>query len=351
VQLLHPGRRLLPTVVALLTGSLLVATSPAAASLTPQDFEDCLLARINADRAAAGAGLVAMAYDLNPEVRGYSEKMAREGELRHMTPAERNPILPDGTYTWGENVAWHSSSSLPGCATIHDMFMGSSGHRANILNPTVRFVSLGVYIGGNGTWVTELFFAASGYDPGGPEGNGTFWDDDGSAFEPDIEWLAGAGITRGCNPPLDTRFCPGDVVTRDQMAAFLVRALELTDQGDGNPFTDDNGSIFEPDITKLAAAGITQGCNPPDNDRFCPGDVVTRDQMAAFLVRALELTDQGDGNPFTDDNGSIFEPDITKLAAAGITQGCNPPDNNHYCPQDPVTRQQMAAFLHRGLDR
>jgi hypothetical protein len=39
----------------------------------------------------------------------------------------------------------------------------------------------------------------------------------------------------------------------------------------------------------LAAAGITQGCNPPQNNRFCPNDVVTRGMMAAFLVRGLDL--------------------------------------------------------------
>ena len=53
----------------------------------------------------------------------------------------------------------------------------------------------------------------------------TFSDDDGSVFEADIEWLAAAGITRGCNPPANDRFCPNDAVTRGQMAAFLHRAL------------------------------------------------------------------------------------------------------------------------------
>jgi hypothetical protein len=51
------------------------------------------------------------------------------------------------------------------------------------------------------------------------------------------------------------------------MAAFLVRALELTDTLD-DPFTDDDDSIFEADIERLAAAGITKGCNPPTNDRY-----------------------------------------------------------------------------------
>ncbi|MGH8936715.1 MAG: PQQ-dependent sugar dehydrogenase, partial [Acidimicrobiia bacterium] len=47
--------------------------------------------------------------------------------------------------------------------------------------------------------------------------------------------------------------------------------------------------IFEEDINRLAAAGITFGCNPPDNDRYCPDDPVLRDQMASFLARALDL--------------------------------------------------------------
>ncbi|MEN8114904.1 MAG: S-layer homology domain-containing protein, partial [Actinomycetota bacterium] len=126
-----------------------------------------------------------------------------------------------------------------------------------------------------------------------PPPSGTFIDDDGSTFEADIEWLAAEGITKGCNPHEgNTRFCPDDPVTRGQMAAFLVRALPLTDRL-ANPFTDDDGSIFEADIERLAAAGITKGCNPHEgNTRFCPDDPVTRGQMAAFLVRALPLTDR-----------------------------------------------------------
>ena len=54
-------------------------------------------------------------------------------------------------------------------------------------------------------------------------------------------------------------------------------------------FVDDDVSVFEADIERLAAAGITRGCNPPVNDRFCPDDPVTRGQMAAFLHRALTL--------------------------------------------------------------
>ncbi len=177
---------------------------------------------------------------------------------------------------------------------------------------------------------------------------GSFADDDGNVFESDIEWMAAEGITKGCNPPENTMYCPSDFVTRGQMAAFLVRALDLPDAGSAG-FVDTVGSTFEKDIDKLAAAGITRGCNPPVNDRFCPWNSVTRGQMAAFLVRALGYTDDGGGDLFTDDDDSIFQADIDRLGTAGVTKGCNPPVNDRYCPTDPVTRGQMAAFLHRAL--
>jgi hypothetical protein len=48
--------------------------------------------------------------------------------------------------------------------------------------------------------------------------------------------------------------------------------------------------VFQGAIERLAQAGVTVGCNPPDNTNFCPDDSVTRGQMATFLVRA-DLTD------------------------------------------------------------
>jgi hypothetical protein len=70
--------------------------------------------------------------------------------------------------------------------------------------------------------------------------------------------------------------------------------------------------------------------------------------MAAFFVRALGLPPAGDQG-FTDIGGSVFEDAINALAAARITFGCNPPANDNYCPDDPITRQQMAAFFRRAL--
>jgi hypothetical protein len=131
------------------------------------------------------------------------------------------------------------------------------------------------------------------------------------------------------------------------MAAFLVRAKGYTAIGQ-DFFSDDESSVFETAINRLATAGVTQGCNPPANTRYCPDDFVTRGQMAAFLTRAFGYTSVG-GDYFIDDEGSVFENSINRLRTAGVTLGCNPPVNNRYCPNDLVTRGQMAAFLKRAL--
>src|SRR5690606_6702944 len=108
------------------------------------------------------------------------------------------------------------------------------------------------------------------------------------------------------------------------------------------------GHVFADDIGALASAGITRGCNPPANDRFCPDEVVTRGQMAAFLVRALKL--QAAEAFFADTIGTTFEADVAALADVGVTRGCDPPANYDFCPDEPVTRAQMAAFLMRALE-
>ena len=103
-------------------------------------------------------------------------------------------------------------------------------------------------------------------------------------FAGEILGLSELGITTGCT---ETDFCPSDPVTREQMAAFLTRALDLAPPSVAtNTFGDDDGSIFETDIETIFARGITTGCTETD---FCPSDPVTREQMAAFLTRALTL--------------------------------------------------------------
>lgn len=81
-------------------------------------------------------------------------------------------------------------------------------------------------------------------------------------------------------------------------------------------------------------------------DRYCPNDPVSRWQMAVFLVRALGLSTEGHPNAFPDDDGHPFEGHINAVAAAGITTGY--PDGT-FKPDGLVDRSQMAGFLLRAL--
>lgn len=80
--------------------------------------------------------------------------------------------------------------------------------------------------------------------------------------------------------------------------------------------------------------------------KFCPNDTVTREQMASFLARALKLPHTSQ-DFFTDDETSQHEGDINRLAAAGITGGCAA---SRFCPRNDVSRAQMASFLVRAFD-
>lgn len=123
-------------------------------------------------------------------------------------------------------------------------------------------------------------FGADGLQYPGP--SGTFMDDDGSTHEENIEAMVVAGITQGCEENL---YCPDEGITRAQMASFLDRALELPGT-DTDFFSDDDGTTHEDAINRIAAAGITTGC---EENLYCPNRPLNRAQMATLLVRALDL--------------------------------------------------------------
>ena len=119
----------------------------------------------------------------------------------------------------------------------------------------------------------------------------TSGDDDGTTHEDSINRLAHAGITLGCNTAGNDRYCSEQTITRAQMATFIARALSLP--SGSATFTDTTDSPHRDNIGRIAAAGITRGCNPPGNDRYCPDRVVTRAQMATFLARVLTFRGRG----------------------------------------------------------
>ena len=107
-------------------------------------------------------------------------------------------------------------------------------------------------------------------------------------------------------------------------------------------FDDISGNAHAVNIAKIAAAEFTRGCNI---NMYCPNESVTRAQMASFLKRAFKLPPATSSN-FQDIAGNTHESTIRALEAAGITIGCTP---TLYCPENPVTRAQMASFIVRAL--
>lgn len=325
----------------LVLGVILATTTTGSAVLAADDdfplssVETEFLDLVNAERAAVGAEELRPLDPLTAGAREQSGRMRDAGYIFHTV--DLIPVLPDGWKKLGENVGVGYEAE-----PLHEAFMGSDGHRANVLDPEFDRIGVGVVLDEGTIWVTFIFAdSIPGFDFDSlltETVDGRFDDDDGSIFEEAIETLAAAGITSGCAPD---RFCPDDHVTRGQMAAFLVRALDL-DAATGDHFDDDDGSTFEPAIEALAAAGITSGCA---EGRFCPEQPVTRGAMASFLGRALDL-DPSDADEFADDDGSVHEGAIQALAAAGITRGCA---EGRFCPNEPVTRGQMAQFLVRAL--
>jgi predicted outer membrane repeat protein len=162
-----------------------------------------------------------------------------------------------------------------------------------------------------------------------------------------IEKFSDAGITGGCG---GNDYCPDDTVTRAQMAVFLERGMNGRDYvpppASGTVFLDVGAGDFAAAfIEQLAEDGVTGGCG---NGNYCPNGEVTRAQMAVFLLRAKYgaiYTPPPATGVFNDvPVGNFADAYIEQLAAEGITGGCG---SGNYCPDEPVTRGQMAVFLVR----
>jgi uncharacterized delta-60 repeat protein len=168
-----------------------------------------------------------------------------------------------------------------------------------------------------------------------------------------IEAVFDFGITQGCqaSPP---RYCPENIVTREQMAAFIIRALHPPGYVPSPPaqqrFLDvPPSNPFYAHIEEMAVRQITLGCG---GGNYCPTQNVTREQMAAFIIRALHVPGYVPPQPaqqrFADvPPSNPFYAYIEEMAVRGITLGCG---GGNYCPANLVTRAQMAVFLARAFN-
>jgi S-layer homology domain len=291
---------------------------------------------VNGHRNDNGRGPVGLHATIDAIAEERGRHLAEDEELGHdfdylQRRFDEENICWQG---FGEIVAHNGSGDFSAFGT---QWMNSTTHR-NIM--------LGDYshAGGSreevdGRWYGVMVFVKLCGASGSTPTTSGFIDLGSSTFVDDIEWLVENEITSGCAP---NRFCPRDPVARGEMATFLQRAFDYPGTSE-DFFSDDETSTHELAINRTREAGVTSGCAA---SRFCPLGTVTRGQMASFLARALDLPPASEDH-FSDDDDSIHENDINRLAEAGIASGCS---SSRFCPDRPVTRGQMAAFLHRALD-
>ena len=164
-----------------------------------------------------------------------------------------------------------------------------------------------------------------------------------------IERLYAAGITGGCAPGT---YCLGSV-NRAQMAIFLERGMNgptfTPPAATGTIFTDVSNTYWAASwIEQLYNDGITAGCGA---GIYCPENNVTRAEMAIFLLRAKHgssYTPPAATGVFDDVPTTYWAAAwIEQLYAEGITGGCSA---GNYCPEQSITRDQMAIFLVRAFN-
>jgi len=192
---------------------------------------------------------------------------------------------------------------------------------------------------------------------GGPEDSGPvgdveerFADIAGNPHRDDINRMAILGITLGCAAGAEAGYCPDDHVTRAQMAAFLLRAIGQPDPRPtgANPFSDVPGGVWYTEyVLRLAEMGVDTG----ESGEWRPDAPLTRLEMAQWLARIFDHI-----SPATSPQGLFGDVDrehwpvVESLYQLGVTEACSTRPLR-YCPNQSVTRAQMASFIVRSLPR
>ena len=216
--------------------------------------------------------------------------------------------------------------------------------------------------------VIDPGFAVAGISPAsGPAAGGTEVTISGTLFQNDAgveigaaaatSPLVGSGSLLTAITPALAAGTLSDVVVinPDTSTATLPRAW-LTDFADVPP-----SEQFHSAIEKIFRAGITSGCG---TGTYCPDDPVTRGQMAIFVAKAIAgggakipVSGTFTSKPYSCTAGGtsafddvsptdLFCKHVHYLASQNVTLGCTPIS---YCPMLGVLRQEMAAFVSRGI--
>jgi hypothetical protein len=257
-------------------------------------------------------------------------------------------VQPGGAGTAGPNGVYDAGTYVCLTATPATGWQFSSWSGTSLNSSNCLTLNANASVNANFTMVPQFADVPS---------DATFFDAANLMFE--------SGVTTGCvqsTDPATRQFCPDDNVTRDEMAAFIVRAVTGTVTPaiyNPTPYFQDvpPSEQFFPHIQKLMDLGITTGCSQSPA-LFCPTDTIPRWEMAMFMVRARLMLHGASFSTATtpyfadvptnvEGNGMPF-PFIQRSYEEHVTNGCasNPLS---YCPDDLVTRGEMASFIMRGL--
>ena len=265
-------------------------------------------------------------YSFSPSNYGYSD-LGGSGSI-NVNPS----VIPP----YGGSCNWTASSS----DTWISVTSGSSGIGSGIVVYNVSPNTAGSARTGKISIGNQDIFIL--------QAQSIFLDDPNDIFTPCIYAINTEGITRGCWGN-SNYFCPGDVVTRGAMTAFIIRAIHgeyfsYTQTPYFNDVPASNGYFKY--VQKMRDDGITKGCLGDPNS-FCPDDLVTRGAMAAFIIRAKYGEDfiYTQTPYFTDvpESNGYFKY-VQKMKDEGITGNVGT-----FNWTDVVIREHMAAFLSRAF--
>jgi uncharacterized protein YkwD len=339
------GAILLATVV--LAGGIASAV-PASAS-TGIDSERYAFCKMNEERRARGLAPLAWDGAIADTSRSWSRHMASVDRLYH------DPNLGSTLFALvpGANLAAENVGVTGGTDEgLHDAFMRSDGHRANILRASANRVGVGATRDARGRlWITHRFVAgpaianpdtcAEGSAAAANPGKTPFRDVPGGAYYEDaVLWAVDRKVTTGTT---STTFSPNAPVTRAQMGAFLWRS-------EGRPaptaarFSDVPTGTYYTDATSwMRGAGMRAACA---TDRYCPSITAARADIVMWLWQAAGSPDHGTDHGFSDvPAGAYYERAVTWAKATGVTNGATA---TTFAPMSSVTRAQSVTFLWRA---
>ena len=182
---------------------------------------------------------------------------------------------------------------------------------------------------------------------------GRFCDEDDSIHAANIEQIAEWRITLGCDAGDPTMFCPSGLITRRQMAAFLYRAASLRPSAPASQEVTITDVPADAWYRPFADWAVSVGSFTAPRGVFDPNGVVTRADMAVMMTAAFpHIAEKEEPDGLFADTDHLDPATVRAIEGmyeAGVTRGCAAAPLS-YCPDQPVTRAQMASFFVRAIN-